>query len=293
MYNIKAVSKILDMPTVTIRAWENRYQAITPERNESGHRVYTEENLKDLKWLKKQVQENGINIGQAVKLLRDKKENKTVSLPGWSSAQSFDMQIAELFEAVEELDSAKCELLLDLYFSQFPYRMVLQSIVVPLMNKVGQAWEEGVFHVVNEHMISNLVQQRIMKLLNVFPVSADLPKVMAFCPEGEEHQLGLLMFTVYLRERRYPVYYIGANTPLEGLGELIREKGIEIVALSVSEKMVESEMNYFLKTLQTHNPQLKIIIGGMGVKESKKLRKRWYITPSESNWEDALQDVIQ
>ena len=62
MYNIKAVSKILDMPTVTIRSWETRYQAITPERTESGHRVYTEENLNDLKWLKKQIQENGLNI---------------------------------------------------------------------------------------------------------------------------------------------------------------------------------------------------------------------------------------
>ncbi|OCA85743.1 hypothetical protein A8F94_12785 [Bacillus sp. FJAT-27225] len=293
MYNIKAVSKILDMPTVTIRAWENRYQAITPGRNDSGHRVYTEENLKDLKWLKKQVQENGINIGQAVKLLREKKQNKTVSLPGWSAAQSFDMQIDELFEAVEELDSVKCDLLLDLYFSQFPYRTVLHSIVVPLMNKVGEAWGEGFLHVVNEHMISNLVQQRIMKLLNVFPVSEELPKVIAFCPDGEEHQLGLLMFTLFLRERRYPVHYIGANTPLEGLGELIHEKGIEIAALSVSEKMNESEINHIVKTLQMHTPYLKIMIGGMGVKESMRVRKCWYIAPNETNWEDTLQDVIQ
>ncbi|WP_440113692.1 MerR family transcriptional regulator [Paenibacillus sp. QZ-Y1] len=32
MYSIKQVAATLGIPAVTLRAWENRYSAVTPER---------------------------------------------------------------------------------------------------------------------------------------------------------------------------------------------------------------------------------------------------------------------
>ena len=144
MYNIKAVSKILDMPSVTIRSWETRYHAISPERTSSGHRMYTEEDVNDLIWLKKQVQENGINISQAVELLKEQKVKSTESSTP-RAQQDFDIQIQDLFEAVVNLDAHTCEFLFDLYFSQFHYRTVLFSIMVPLLYKRGEAFQKGNF----------------------------------------------------------------------------------------------------------------------------------------------------
>lgn len=54
-YNIKAVSKMLGIQPGTLRAWERRYQIVAPKRNESGHRLYTEEHIKVLKWLIRKV----------------------------------------------------------------------------------------------------------------------------------------------------------------------------------------------------------------------------------------------
>ena len=48
MYNIKSVAKMLDMPAVTIRAWERRYHVVSPTRSESGHRLYSEQDIEDL-----------------------------------------------------------------------------------------------------------------------------------------------------------------------------------------------------------------------------------------------------
>lgn len=42
---------MLDIPSVTLRAWESRYEAVMFLRMESGYRMYTEENLQDFKWL--------------------------------------------------------------------------------------------------------------------------------------------------------------------------------------------------------------------------------------------------
>jgi MerR family transcriptional regulator, light-induced transcriptional regulator len=294
LYNIKAVSKMVDMPTVTIRSWEQRYQAVVPERSESGHRVYTEAQVKDLLWLKKQVQENGIAVSQAVKMLHSKKSKE--ALPGKQTGleqdQQFETQINELFQAVRKMDSYQCNFLLDLYFSQFHYKTVFFSIIVPLMYKVGDAWEKGELHVAKEHMISNLILQRAMTFFNLFRTSASLPNVMAICPQGEHHQLGLILFTLSLREQNYPVFYIGADTPLDGLSDLIHEKDIEIVAISTSRESDEKITSQYIETLSRENPKLKFIVGGMAVKQSKAEPPRWDISPTDQSWLQTLSPVL-
>ena len=60
MYNMKMVSKMVGIPSVTLRAWERRYAVLTPGRSESGHRLYSDEDIEDLLWLKKQTEELGM-----------------------------------------------------------------------------------------------------------------------------------------------------------------------------------------------------------------------------------------
>ncbi len=66
-YNLKAISQMLGIQAGTLRAWERRYQIIAPVRNEAGHRLYTEEHVKIIKWLLVKVN-NGFTISQAVHL---------------------------------------------------------------------------------------------------------------------------------------------------------------------------------------------------------------------------------
>ena len=296
MYKINAVSKLLDMPSVTIRSWETRYHAITPKRTESGHRIYTEENINDLRWLKKQVYDHKMNISQAVKLLTIQKEkgtSKQQNSPDESHTQLFDLQVNELYNAVLQFDAEKCHQLFDLYFSQFHYRTVFYSIIVPLMYKVGDAWENGELSVIKEHMISNIIHQRAMNFFNLFHPSPVMPKVMAICPEGEMHQIGLILYTLFLKEQHYPVYYIGADTPLDGLDSLIKEKDINIVAISISSREHEAKVQHYIDTLSTLNPKIKFVVGGLGIKESRIQDPRWDISPSEKDWSQHLSQINQ
>lgn len=67
-YNIKAASTILGIPSGTLRAWERRYQFIAPDRNESGHRLYSDKQIQTLKGLIEKTKQ-GFTISQAVALL--------------------------------------------------------------------------------------------------------------------------------------------------------------------------------------------------------------------------------
>ena len=51
VYNIKAVSRLVGLLPVTLRAWERRYGLPAPSRGEQGYRLYSERDLHVLRWL--------------------------------------------------------------------------------------------------------------------------------------------------------------------------------------------------------------------------------------------------
>lgn len=60
-FNIQVASKLTGLNPHTIRAWEKRYQAVTPARDEKGRRVYNKDELSRLALLN-QLVFNGHNI---------------------------------------------------------------------------------------------------------------------------------------------------------------------------------------------------------------------------------------
>ncbi len=295
MYNIKAAAKILDMPKVTIRSWETRYNAITPARTESGHRLYSDQNLEDLKWLKIQVQENGIKISEAVKQLHTsrKKFVRTADELPSSHAEThpYEKQIDELYNAGAEMDSERFQYLLDLSFSMFHYRTVFFSILAPLMVRIGEEWENGTITVAHEHLLSHMVQQRFTQFFRIFPTSDTLPKALAFCPSGEHHQLGLLLFTLFLRERGYPVAYIGPDTPLEGLPELVGKQNFKIACMSIGHERLLSAADDYIDALSAANSKLQFVIGGRGLGNVQNTANKYYLGTTYAEWEQWLEDT--
>ena len=295
MYNIKAAAKILDMPKVTIRSWETRYNAITPARTESGHRLYSDQNLEDLKWLKIQVQENGIKISEAVKQLHASRKKFLKPAgelpPSPVGSYPYEKQIEELYNAGAEMDSERFQYLLDLNFSMFHYRTVFFSILSPLMVRIGAEWENGTITVAHEHMLSHLVLQRFTQFFRVFPTSENLPKTLAFCPSGEHHQLGLLLFTLFLRENGYSVAYIGPDTPLEGLPELVEKQDFKLVCMSIGhERLLPAAKNY-IATLNEAKPDMQFVIGGRGLGHIENKSNEYYLGTTYDDWQRWLDET--
>ena len=292
MYNIKAAAKILDMPKVTIRSWETRYNAITPARTESGHRLYSDQNLEDLKWLKIQVQENGIKISEAVKQLHTsrKKFVKTAAeLPETpDGSNQYEKQIEELYNAGAEMDSERFQYLLDLNFSMFHYRTVFFSILAPLMVRIGAEWENGTITVAHEHMLSHIVLQRFTQFFRIFPTNDNLPKTLAFCPSGEHHQLGLLLFTLFLRENGYPVSYIGPDTPLEGLDVLVGKQDFRLACMSIGHERLLPAVEKYIATLSEAKPELQFVIGGRGLEHMTNTENEFYRGTTYEDWQQWL-----
>ncbi len=73
IYSISAVAKMLGVPVATLRTWEDRYALVVPERTASRHRLFTRDQVEQLKFVKAKMNE-GASAADAHRLLHERSE---------------------------------------------------------------------------------------------------------------------------------------------------------------------------------------------------------------------------
>src|SRR6266545_5100532 len=71
VYSIGAVARMLGVPAATIRTWQERYAIVVPERSTGGHRLYSRDQVEQLRFLVDQVAA-GLSPADAHRLLRER-----------------------------------------------------------------------------------------------------------------------------------------------------------------------------------------------------------------------------
>jgi DNA-binding transcriptional MerR regulator len=82
IYSISAVARMLDVPGATLRTWEERYALVMPERNASGHRLFSRDQVEQLRFVKARMAE-GMSAADAHRLLAEQMDTgSSVAIPG-------------------------------------------------------------------------------------------------------------------------------------------------------------------------------------------------------------------
>ncbi|ADU30101.1 MerR family transcriptional regulator [Evansella cellulosilytica] len=284
-YNIKAVSKMLSIQPGTLRAWERRYKIIEPRRNKAGHRLYTEQQVSILKWLIDKVN-RGITIGQAVELYlaEDFKENE-------SNLEIDDKVIQlrnDLLISLLEFDEQKSNQQLDQIFAMFSIEKIVIKILGELLIDVGDKWERGEITVAHEHFVTSYLRTKIGMVLHQLPVNRYLPKVLCVCGPGELHEMGLLIFTLYLKRKGYDTVYLGSGIPQDDLFNVVSDVLPKMVVLSCTmEENIAATMELAKKIDKSYS-DIKVGIGGQAFKGEKEVSNKYYIGDFD-DWEGWLQ----
>ncbi|MGD6815726.1 MerR family transcriptional regulator [Metabacillus sp. 84] len=295
-YNIKAVSKMLGIQPGTLRAWERRYQMIAPVRNESGHRLYTEDHVRILKWLINKVNK-GFSISQAVHLLEDTGLNVDdgpveAAQTGDRSAELMD----DLLKALLSFDENLAHELMNRAFSLYSIDKVMIDILGQVLSKVGDLWEQGKITTAHEHFATSFLRSRIGMILHTLPVNGLLPKAVAVCGPGEWHEMGLLIFTLFLRRRGFEVIYLGSSIADSDLPVVLDEVHPKFLFMSCT---LQDNIDKTLKAVDELNerfPELQVGLGGGAFMDMEEERKRLYqnalLGASNHEWEIWLKEKL-
>lgn len=291
MYTISQVSDMVGIAAVTIRSWEQRHGIITPIRKPSGHRMYTEQHIRDLVWLKECIDEQGFTISQAVSLLKRQREQQMYSMDypeaPTQTTPGYAQKLERLLSLLIDFRTEQAKTLIDIGFTMYGYETMIHQILVPLMVEVGERWHRGDISVGQEHYITQFVMQRCHSFFHIFPIDPAIPKVLAFCPSGEQHQLGLLLFSLFLRQRGVEVLYLGPDTPYEGIEEIVDNQPVGCICLSINNPKLQDGVYDFVELMLRKYPSLQFTFGGQGFTSIPSRFKDWRIEANTSQeWND-------
>jgi DNA-binding transcriptional MerR regulator len=80
IYSIGAVSRMLGLSQPAIRSWEDRYGLIVAERSEGGRRIFTRDQLEQLRFVKERLDE-GLSAADAHRLLAERQAGAQPNAP--------------------------------------------------------------------------------------------------------------------------------------------------------------------------------------------------------------------
>ncbi len=283
-FNVKAVCKLTGLNEHTLRAWERRYGAIVPDRQENRRRVYTRDDVERLRWLVGLV-DKGYAIGQIAGLadreLRDLVAQHallarpTVAAEEATVLQDGEPAVSPVIAALRRLDLETLQLELERARLSHSARDLLLKIVLPLMGEVGRLVMRGELEIGQEHAFSALVraqlldilfQLRRLKTVMVPPHGMARRRVVVATPEGDLHEIGILAGSILCADAGLDVAYLGPNMPPDSLGRVAAVLHADAVLLGLmplpAEAMPRPVPEYLRVMSDLLSPRTEIWLGG-------------------------------
>ena len=222
VYTIKDLENLTGVKAHTIRIWEQRYTFLKPQRTETNIRYYGNDELKSILNITL-LNKYGFKISHIDKMSPDEIKEKLLTLSNQQAQQ--ERIINDLIKKMLDLDINEFEKILDQYILSKGIERTINQIIFPYMEKIGILWVTNYVVPAQEHLVTNLIRQKIIVGIEAAKPTFINPKtVLLFLPEGEYHELGLLFINYLLKTRSIQTYYLGANVPLEDVEFVVKIK---------------------------------------------------------------------
>jgi DNA-binding transcriptional MerR regulator/methylmalonyl-CoA mutase cobalamin-binding subunit len=240
-YSMKVVVRRTGLTPHVIRIWERRYGAVTPTRTATKRRLYADADIERLQVLRKLTLAGHsisriarLPIGQLV-ALTGADELSEATLPGKLVAHQNGLLLASHMEAclaaVRQMNAEVLEEVLARAAVSFSQPVLLENIIAPLMQQIGDLWHTGRLRMAHEHLASEVVRHFLWNMRgSIAPASA--PGLFVTTPTGQVHEIGALIIATVARMDGWKVTYLGPNLPAEEIAAVVLP-GVKAVALSI------------------------------------------------------------
>jgi MerR family transcriptional regulator, light-induced transcriptional regulator len=227
LLRIGELSRRTGVSVDTLRAWERRYGILAPARSEGGFRLYSQADEERVQAMRGLIAE-GLSAAQAATAVR---EGRTPERTTASVAMAPDLTARELLSAIERLDEEEANTILDGALAALSFDAVAEGVVLPVLRAIGESWERGDLNVGQEHFATNLLRGRLLGFGRGWMTGVG-PVALLAGPEGETHDLGLIVFGLSLHARGWRIVFLGGNTPLESIAETADATDAELVVIA-------------------------------------------------------------
>lgn len=269
-HSIKVVARRTGLSPHLIRVWEKRYATVSPRRNDGNRRLYSAADIERLALLKAAT-ESGHNIGdvaglsdaQLAGLVADEKALGRADSARVPAASEPVELVAQAYQAVSTMDSIALEGVLDAGSVALGQVRLLNEVIVPLVERIGDAWRKGELKVVHEHIASAAIRTFLGQVARPISVHPGAPVLLATTPAGQLHELGAVMVAAAATSHGWRVVYAGASLPAEEIVSASMAHRVAAVALSIVHPEDDPLLGNELRRLRRLLPErIPLVVGG-------------------------------
>ncbi len=273
LYNIGVVSRMTDISMATLRAWERRYGFPDSERTPGGHRLYSENDVLRLRWVKARIDE-GMQTAQSINALLHQESTGHLILTAGSVAPTQPVSPEKLAEIKSNIKDDRVvylelfrqrlteyllqrnlaqadDVLIEALAVSSPEDLILK-VLAPSLADIGTFWEEGEISVAIEHLCTNYLRQKLLSWILSGPPPRNTRPIVMSCAPDEWHEGSLLVLGALLRRRRWPIAYLGQALPLEDLATFTGQIQPNLIVLVAMTEMTAEK----LADWPSHLPQV-------------------------------------
>ena len=267
-FGINVISTACGVMPHTIRTWEKRYQVFTPERSEGGHRLYSEVDLARAKLIVALIEQGHTISSLARHSLQDLRSFLVVN-NGENSESDKMLTSVETKKLLKHLVNYNIDLVasgmqhlrLSIGVKEFIFKIVL-----PVMHEIEKLALKEIYSVTQEHIISTIVRDQLNQI-NLANEGANPDRIALATPEGNLHELPILIAKIICHVNRFSTNYLGASHPAECLSEAVNAlkcKTIVMGVVSSEQWNYEKQIIPYLRSMDKYLKNKVIVVLGGG-----------------------------
>jgi len=270
---IRVVSERTGLSPDLIRAWENRHGVVEPFRTDTGHRLYSDDQVEHLRLLR-QATRGGRSIGQVASLSsrelgdlvrEDEAGRARAPRPPESGEERPDAGalVEDALQAIRSLDPDALDEVLRRGALALGTTSFLRDLAAPLFRQVGELWHEGELRPAEEHLASAGVRRVLDWHSRSSRGRGDRPRLIVGTPAGERHEMGALLAAAAAESEGWDVVYLGPDLPADDIAFAAIRTDARAVALSAVYAPDADALEAELRELRGRlPPQVLLLVGG-------------------------------
>ncbi|MDP4283447.1 MAG: MerR family transcriptional regulator [Bacteroidota bacterium] len=291
-FSISQLSQFSGIKAHTIRIWEQRYNALEPNRSKGNTRYYDNSQLRRLLNIVSltecdyKISEIGSLPDQELfELIKELPDNSIVKKP-------IEYFVSQLLAAGVDYDEPHFEKIFSHCLLRFGMKETYMNVVYPMLVRIGLMWTSDTLAPALEHFISNIIRQKLFTTIDSLPFPKSTSDTwLLFLPENEFHEIGLLFAHYLVRLSGRKSIYLGSNVPLHSLTAVIENtlpKNLLLFLVHHDSPVITQE--YLSELNNSFTGKNIYVAGNNNLMGQIKTSKRVHWLQSVKNLEEQFQD---
>lgn len=263
-FTIRDIENLCGIKAHTLRIWEQRYKLFIARRKESQHRIYDNEDLKELLRIAF-LYHNGHKISRIAELSKE----DIYKLIQTSSAENdnYSIYIHQLLEAAIDFDKEKFEKTVNCVVVRVGLEKCITEVFYPLLQRIGLLWMTNNMIPAQEHFTSHIIRKKIILATDgLDTVSRAKTNTIVFAPLGEFHEIPLLVANYFFKKNGHQTAYFGTNVSIDCIRHYAGLHEADRLYTHIITHMDNCGMARFVDDIHKLFPDKQIIISGPAIK---------------------------